>query len=361
MWGWFRRKSDDDDDDKSDKRPEKEKELKRKQVFEDARKRQQLQLQKQQQQLEQQRKLKEQKKQRQEKEEKAGRGIPFLGGSQDESTGKEKEEEKFKPGIPFFGGGDNKEEAIDKEEEKAQKGGLPFFGGGKEKSKTDANKKEPENDKSPTGYFSAAQKLITGVFSGGGQKEEWVPVVPKTRLSPGEIVPATIGGIDLLVIASRDGRKLYCIANSCPHLGTPLETGQLVRLPIEDNSGSSSSSSSSETAVTAAAAGKPEDNNNSSSSNRIKFTEMEVTNFLSQDGCEDCIVCPLHRTAFALESGQVRGEWCPYPPILGKLVGTVKSPTSVAVFGIRTRGKNIEVRINTPLVEEEGDSKKKND
>jgi nitrite reductase/ring-hydroxylating ferredoxin subunit len=79
------------------------------------------------------------------------------------------------------------------------------------------------------------------------------------------------------------------------------------------------------------------------------FTETQLTEILSDDGCEDCIVCPLHKTAFALSSGEVRGEWCPYPPILGKLVGTIKAPTNAATFDIRTRGKMVEVRINTPL------------
>ena len=177
-------------------------------------------------------------------------------------------------------------------------------------------------------------KFFSNPFSAASKpREEWVPVFPKTRISPGEIVPATVGGIDLIVVAAKDGRKLYCMANSCPHLGTPLETGQLVRMPIETPDKDSDTSLASTGPLPRA------------------FTEFEVMQFLQQDGCEDCIVCPLHRTAFALESGQVRGEWCPYPPVLGKIVGTLKSPTSAAVFDIRTRGKNIEVRINTPLVE----------
>ena len=70
---------------------------------------------------------------------------------------------------------------------------------------------------------------------------------------------------------------------------------------------------------------------------------------LKQDGCEDCVVCPLHKTAFALESGEVRGEWCPYPPVIGKLTGAIKTEANLAVFDVRTKGKNIEVRINTPF------------
>lgn len=201
---------------------------------------------------------------------------------------------------------------------------------------------KPETDEEKRNFFNPLpffQGVLSNAFKGNDRvPEEWVPVIPKTRLSPGEIVPATIGGIDLLVIASRDGRKLYCIANSCPHLGTPLETGKLVRLPIE---GDVESKTASQTEGT------------------VSFTETEISQILQQDGCEDCIVCPLHRTAFALESGEVRGTWCPYPPVVGALVGTIKKPTSVAVFDVRTKGKLIEVRINTPLESETKPTKKK--
>lgn len=171
--------------------------------------------------------------------------------------------------------------------------------------------------------LAAVQKLLTP------SDEEWIDVFPKTRIMPGAMVPVTVAGLDLLVIASRDGRRLYCIVNSCPHLGTPLETGQLVRMPIQ-----------------ASPTGQAPPNPLLTSN---RWTETDVSNLLQQDGCEDCIVCPLHRTAFALESGQVRGEWCPYPPVLGKVMGTVKAPTAAAVFDVRTRGKNVQVRINSPL------------
>ncbi|GAX20120.1 hypothetical protein FisN_17Lh072 [Fistulifera solaris] len=190
--------------------------------------------------------------------------------------------------------------------------------------------KKEDSDTNITSVFSSVQRFFGGTFfenNRNDNQEQWVPVFPKTRLSPGEIVPATIGGIDLLVIASKDGRKLYCIANSCSHLGTPLETGKIVRLPVEG------------------AVDKVD------SSRRPTLTETEVSAILQQDGLEDCIVCPLHRTAFALKSGEVRGEWCPYPPVVGKLVGTVKQPTGVATFDIRTKGKQIEVRINSLLDE----------
>ena len=211
--------------------------------------------------------------------------------------------------------------------------------------------------------------------------EQWMDVFPKTRIMPGAMVPVTVAGLDLLVIASRDARRLYCMENSCPHLGTPLETGTLVRLPIVEDSATAAAATTTTTGSGSTTTMGSNATTGSGSSQRTKasttttstqlaapqqittsfLTETDVSAILQQDGCEDCIVCPLHRTAFALESGQVRGEWCPYPPVLGKLMGNVKPPTPAAVFGVRTRGKMVQVRINTPLarVDDETDKKDK--
>jgi nitrite reductase/ring-hydroxylating ferredoxin subunit len=214
-------------------------------------------------------------------------------------------------------------------------GAIKFFGS----AATDLKQKSEQDW---GGYLGNAQKFVLDAASGGMKRftksaddsEEWLPVFPKTRISPGEMVPATIADIDVLVIASSDGRKLYCIANSCPHLGTPLETGLLERRPIESNPSIKSTTNT--------------DSTDTDDDKPYLISEMEVMSLLQQDGCEDCIVCPLHHTAFALSSGQVRGEWCPYPPVIGKIMGTVNPKNPAAVFDIRYKGKNVEVRLNTP-------------
>lgn len=160
------------------------------------------------------------------------------------------------------------------------------------------------------------------------KRAQWIVVCRKTRISPGEVVPVVAGGLDLLIVASKDGLKLHCIANSCPHLGTPLEIGPLERRKIDKRVIGPE--------IRTRTGGLP-------TTSVKKFPPNE-------DGCEECIVCPLHKTAFALESGEVRGEWCPYPPILGKLVGSNRSAdTKLPTFELRTRGKNIEVRINSDV------------
>jgi Ferredoxin subunits of nitrite reductase and ring-hydroxylating dioxygenases len=156
--------------------------------------------------------------------------------------------------------------------------------------------------------------------------EEWIPVCPKTRVSPGEIYPVVAGGLDLLVIGSKDGTKVFCVPNSCPHLGTPLETGMVERRPCPKPYG-------------------PKKISNSLSTN--DNTKMAV-----DDGFEECIVCPLHRTAFSLDTGEVRGEWCPYPPVIGKVMGTVKTQNNLTTFKMRTRGKYLEIKITSELDDE---------
>jgi nitrite reductase/ring-hydroxylating ferredoxin subunit len=234
-----------------------------------------------------------------------------------------------------------KEQEIKAQDKKAKqqkalsKAALEASKPGAKKEEEPAEADEKTRSSNP---LSVAQKLASSVWDGGTKKivstvwdpikpqGEWIVVAPKTRISPGEIVAITAAGLDLLLVASKDGSSLHCIANSCPHLGTPLEVGLLDRRPIEP--GYSFGTTDAEPSI---------------------LQETDIAKLLTQDGCEDCIVCPLHKTAFALESGEVRGEWCPYPPILGKVMGAVKTRESLPVFEVRTRGKNIEVRLNTPV------------
>ena len=207
-------------------------------------------------------------------------------------------------------------------------------------AKTTEKKAETKSDSSASksqrlgGVVSAAQKFVSGVFD--GKAEQWIVVCPKTRISPGEILPVTAAGIDLLLVASKDGSALHCVANSCPHLGTPLEVGSLARLPIESKNTPPQQQGNNKV--------QPKEQKEPPS-----FGEIDIANMLKQDGCEDCIVCPLHKTAFALESGEVRGEWCPYPPVIGKLTGAIKTEANLPVFDVRIKGRNIEVRLNTPV------------
>mmetsp|Transcript_7767 Transcript_7767/g.11285 ORF Transcript_7767/g.11285 Transcript_7767/m.11285 type:complete len:405 (+) Transcript_7767:176-1390(+) len=169
-------------------------------------------------------------------------------------------------------------------------------------------------DKSGFNPVLGAQRFISNVYESTiGSRDQWEFALRKKRIDPGEVVPVNVAGLDLLIIASRNGEKIYCVANSCSHLGTPLETGPLQRRKTNRSTDSS-------------------------------------------DGCEDCIVCPLHQTAFSVETGEVNGPWCPYPPVIGNIMGTVKEKSPIATFEIRTRGKDIEVKLSSRIPSPDSES-----
>ena len=203
-----------------------------------------------------------------------------------------------------------------------------------EKKEVDEDKEEGTDSEKGMGVGKNISKAVDGVVSGAQSaltnawktvrngNDEWITVCPKTRISPGEVFPAVAGGVDLLVIGSKDGTKIHCIANTCPHLGTPLETGMIERRKC---------------------------GNRSSRATSYSMSTEDDTKPMVNDGFEDCIVCPLHQTAFSLDTGEVNGDWCPYPPVLGKVMGTMKQQNKVPTFQMRTRGKNIEIKISSRI------------
>lgn len=54
---------------------------------------------------------------------------------------------------------------------------------------------------------------------------KWEKLVQESEIPPGtrKVVPAA--AMDLLIINA--GKRFYACANECPHLGEPLETGEL--------------------------------------------------------------------------------------------------------------------------------------
>lgn len=143
------------------------------------------------------------------------------------------------------------------------------------------------------------------------RRDEWVVACTKTRVGPGQIVPCVVNGLDIIVFASRDGKRLDAFANSCPHLGSPFDLATIERKPATERG-------------------------------------QRIDDGVG-DGCVDCIVCPVHRTAFEIQSGDVRGDWCPYPPVLGQVMGLAKPKNKLVKFAVRLKGKNVEVRINTRI------------
>jgi nitrite reductase/ring-hydroxylating ferredoxin subunit len=72
--------------------------------------------------------------------------------------------------------------------------------------------------------------------------------------------------------------QIYAVENSCPHLRLPMRKGKL-----------------------------------------------------TEDGA---IICPFHRSAFDLRTGNIK-EWSPFPPGIGKVLGMVSKEKALGVFPTR--------------------------
>jgi len=59
---------------------------------------------------------------------------------------------------------------------------------------------------------------------------------------------------------------------------------------------------------------------------------------------DKCIVCPAHKTAFDLATGEVKGEWCPGFPDL-PFVGKMKPPAPLPVYPVKIEGNLISVAV----------------
>lgn len=57
-----------------------------------------------------------------------------------------------------------------------------------------------------------------------------------------------------------------------------------------------------------------------------------------------CVVCPAHNTAFSMETGEVKGEWCPGFPDL-PFVGKLTPQKNLPVFPCRVNGDAVEVDV----------------
>ena len=57
---------------------------------------------------------------------------------------------------------------------------------------------------------------------------------------------------------------------------------------------------------------------------------------------DGAIVCPWHRSAFDLESGDPK-EWTPFPPVVGKVMGMMSAEKGLAIFSTKTEDGSIWV------------------
>jgi nitrite reductase/ring-hydroxylating ferredoxin subunit len=114
----------------------------------------------------------------------------------------------------------------------------------------------------------------------------WTKVSEVGSLSPGARQVVTVGSRAILLL-NHEG-KYYAMDNACPHLKLSLKKGKI-----------------------------------------------------TEDGA---IVCPWHRTAFDLGTGNVK-EWTPWPPVVGKVLGTISKEKALSVFPTRVEEGSIWVDV----------------
>lgn len=126
------------------------------------------------------------------------------------------------------------------------------------------------------------------------EKEAWVPLLETSEISPGDLKGVMAAGQAILVSCDYDG-QVYACANVCPHLGTPLTDGSI------------------------------------------------------GDGV---LTCVQHKSSFDLSSGEPVGDWCPYPPLVGPLLGLLQGPRALPVYAVREINGTIEALLNVEARED---------
>ena len=114
----------------------------------------------------------------------------------------------------------------------------------------------------------------------------WTKVLSATELPLGDRKLVKVGDQKILII-NRNG-ELHAVNNACPHLKLPLKKGEL-----------------------------------------------------TEDGA---IVCPFHRSAFDLCTGEVK-NWTPWPPVVGNVLGKISSEKKLSVFSTRVEDGSIWIDI----------------
>ncbi|QSJ14537.1 Rieske (2Fe-2S) protein [Nostoc sp. UHCC 0702] len=112
----------------------------------------------------------------------------------------------------------------------------------------------------------------------------WIKVLPQSELGANERKVVKVEQRAILLL--NHNNQIYAVENSCPHLKLPMKKGKI-----------------------------------------------------TDDGA---IVCPFHRSAFDLATGNVK-EWSTFPPGIGKVLGVVAKEKTLAVFPTRLEEGSIWV------------------
>ncbi|MCS7282762.1 MAG: Rieske (2Fe-2S) protein [Anaerolineae bacterium] len=115
----------------------------------------------------------------------------------------------------------------------------------------------------------------------------WIDVLDEGRLPEGGREVVEVKGVPVLLI--RHGGEIFAVGARCPHMGAPLKRGQVTE--------------------------------------------------------EGYLVCPLHRSAFSLRTGDV-AQWVPWPPGVGKVLGALRRERALPVYPVRVENGRILIQMD---------------
>lgn len=123
--------------------------------------------------------------------------------------------------------------------------------------------------------------------------KQWIEALPESDLPNGTRKTVNLDGLTVLLLWHED--KLHAVNNRCPHLGYPLQAGN------------------------------------------ISSGELH---------------CPFHRSAFVLETGDV-AAWSPWPPGLGILAGKLSPQRALEIYDTKIEDGKIFVSTEQANQEEQ--------
>lgn len=115
----------------------------------------------------------------------------------------------------------------------------------------------------------------------------WTKVLPADALSPDSREVVKVGNRNILLLNHQG--QVYAVDNMCPHLKISLKKGKI-----------------------------------------------------TEDGA---IVCPMHRSAFDLTTGEVK-TWTPWPPVVGNVLGMISQEKPLPVFPVKVEEGSIWIDVN---------------
>lgn len=58
------------------------------------------------------------------------------------------------------------------------------------------------------------------------------------------------------------------------------------------------------------------------------------------------LTCAQHKSSWELSTGKLAGEWCPFPPLIGPVLGKLQGARPLTVYAVRENGNQIEALLD---------------